>query len=138
MIERYTSPQMKLLWSDENKFQKWLDIEILACEAMANVGIIPKSAISKIKKKARFEVKRIEKIEAKTKHDVVAFLTNVAENVGKESKYIHFGMTSSDILDTSLSLLMREAAQVILKDMEELSKSIKKRAFEFKHERNIV
>lgn len=123
---------MKFLWSDQNKFQKWLDIEILACEAMANLGIIPKSAISKIKKKARFDVKRIEKIEAKTKHDVVAFLTNVAENVGEESKYIHFGMTSSDILDTSFSLLMREAAHVILKDLEELSKSIKKRAFEFK------
>jgi adenylosuccinate lyase len=133
MIERYTTPQMKFLWSDENKFQKWLDIEILACEAMAGLGIIPKAAVGKIKKKARFDVKRIERIEEKTKHDVVAFLTNVGENVGEESKYIHFGMTSSDILDTSLSLLMREAGQVILKDLQELNRSVKKRALQFKH-----
>jgi adenylosuccinate lyase len=133
MIERYTTPRMKFLWSDQNKFQKWLDIETLACEAMANLGIIPKSALSKIKKKAKFDVKRIAKIEEKTKHDVVAFLTNVAENVGTESRYIHFGMTSSDILDTSLSLLMREAGELILQDLEKLGLTIKKRAFEFKH-----
>jgi adenylosuccinate lyase len=133
MIERYTTPQMKYLWSDQNKFQKWLDIEILACEAMANLGIIPKSAVSKIKRKAKFNVKRIEKIEEKTKHDVVAFLSNLAENVGEDSKYIHFGMTSSDILDTSLSLLMREAGGVILKRLEELSKSVRKKAFQYKH-----
>jgi adenylosuccinate lyase len=133
MIERYITPRMKFLWSDENKFQKWLDIEILACEAMAGLGIIPKAAVGKIKKKARFDVKRIEKIEEKTKHDVVAFLTNVGENVGEESKYIHFGMTSSDVLDTSLSLLMREAGQVILKGLQELSRSVKKRALQFKH-----
>lgn len=134
MIGRYTTHRMKFLWSDQNKFQKWLDIEVLACEGMANLGIIPKSAASKIKKKAKFDLKRIEKIEEKTKHDVVAFLTNVAENVGEESKYIHFGMTSSDILDTTLSLLMREAAQVILRDLHQLSKSMRKRAFEFKHQ----
>lgn len=134
MIERYTTPRMKFLWSDQNKFQKWLDIEVLACEGMANLGVIPKSAARKIRKKAKFDVKRIEKIEEKTKHDVVAFLTNVAENLGEESKYIHFGMTSSDILDTTLSLLMREAGQVILKDLHELSRSVKKRAFEFKHQ----
>lgn len=133
MIERYTTPQMKFLWSDQNKFQKWLDIEILACEAMAQRGIIPKSALSKIKKKAKFDVKRISKIEEKTKHDVVAFLTNVAENVREESKYIHFGLTSSDILDTSLSLLMREAGDLILQDLEKLIRSIKKKAYKFKH-----
>jgi len=133
MIERYTTPQMKFLWSDQNKFQKWLDIEILACEAMARLRITPKSALSKIKKKARFDVKRITQIEEKTKHDVIAFLTNVAENVGEESKYIHFGMTSSDILDTSLSLLMREAGKLILRDLQKLSRSIKKKAYKFKH-----
>jgi len=133
MIERYITPKMKFLWSDQNKFQKWLDIEILACEAMARRGIIPKSALSKIKRKAKFDVKRIAEIEEKTKHDVVAFLTNMAENVGTESRYIHFGMTSSDILDTSLSLLMREAGELILQDLEKLSQSVKKRAFEFKH-----
>jgi len=133
MIERYTSPQMKFLWSDQNRFQKWLDIETLACEAMARLGMIPQSVVSKIKQKAKFDVKRIARIEEKTKHDVIAFLTNVAENVGAESKYIHFGMTSSDILDTSLSLLMRESGELILQDLEKLSKSLKNRAFEFKH-----
>lgn len=133
MIERYTTPKMKLLWSDQNRFQKWLDIEILACEAMSQLGMIPKSAVSKIKKKAKFDVKRITEIEEKTKHDVIAFLTNVAENVGAESRYIHFGMTSSDILDTSLSLLMKESGELILEDLEKLGASLKKRAFEFKH-----
>jgi adenylosuccinate lyase len=133
MIERYTTPRMKDLWSEQNKFQKWLQVEILACEAMAKLGIIPKSALGKIKKKAGFNVKRISKIEEKTKHDVVAFLTNVAENVGPESRYVHFGLTSSDILDTSLSLLMREAGQIILKDLEELSRSIKRKAYRYKH-----
>jgi len=132
MIERYTTPQMKFLWSDQNRFQKWLDIEILACEAMAQRGIIPKPALSKIKKKAKFDVKRITKIEEKTKHDVIAFLTNVAENVGEASKYVHFGLTSSDILDTSLSLLMREAGELILQDLQKLSRSIKKKAYKFK------
>jgi adenylosuccinate lyase len=133
MIERYTSPRMKSLWSDQNRFQKWLDIELLACAAQANLGIIPKSALSKIRKKAKFSVERIALIEEKTKHDVVAFLTNVAENIGKEGKYVHYGMTSSDVLDTSLSLLMREAGEVILGDLDRLESSLKKKAFEFKH-----
>jgi adenylosuccinate lyase len=124
---------MKFLWSDQNRFQKWLDIELLACEAQANLGIIPKSALPKIKKKAKFDVERIAQIEEKTKHDVVAFLTNLAENIGKEAKYVHYGMTSSDILDTSLSLLMREAGEVILQDLDKLSSSLKKNAFEFKY-----
>jgi adenylosuccinate lyase len=133
MIERYTTPRMKDLWSDQNKFQKWLDIEILACEAMVNLGIIPKSALAKIKKKAKFDVKRISQIEEKTKHDVIAFLTNVAENVGEASRYVHFGLTSSDILDTSLSVLMREAGLLILEDLQKVAKVIRKRAFQFKH-----
>jgi adenylosuccinate lyase len=133
MIERYSTPGMKFLWSDQNRFRIWLEIEILACEAMSRLGIIPKSALGKIKKKAKFDVKRISKIEEKTKHDVVAFLTNVAENVGPDSKYIHFGLTSSDILDTSLSIQAREAGQVILKHLEGLSRSVKKKAFRFKH-----
>jgi adenylosuccinate lyase len=133
MIERYTTPKMKFLWSDQNRFQKWLDIELLACEAQANLGIIPKSALPKIKKKAKFDVERIAQIEEKAKHDVVAFLTNLAENIGKEAKYVHYGMTSSDILDTSLSLLMREAGEVILQDLDKLSSNLKKKALEFKH-----
>ncbi len=133
MIERYTTSRMKYLWSDQNRFQKWLDIEILACEALEQMGMIPKTAVSKIRQKAKFDVKRIARIEEKTKHDVIAFLTNVAENVGPESKYIHFGMTSSDILDTSLSLLMREAGEVILGDLEKSGLLIKKGAFKYQH-----
>ncbi len=132
MIERYTTPKMKSLWSDQNRFQKWLDVELLACEAQADLGIIPKSALPKIKKNAKFDVARIAQIEEKTKHDVVAFLDNLGENIGKEAKYVHHGMTSSDILDTSLSLLMKEAGEVILQDLEKLSLSLKKRAFESK------
>ncbi len=133
MIERYTTTRMKSLWSDQNKFQKWLDIELLACEAQANLGIIPKSALPKIKKKAKFDLERIAQIEEKTKHDVVAFLTNLAEKIGGEAKYVHYGMTSSDILDTSLSLLMREAGEVILQDLDSLSLNLKKKAVQFKH-----
>jgi adenylosuccinate lyase len=133
MIERYTTPRMKDLWSDRNRFQKWLDIEILACEAMANLGVIPKSAVRTIKRKAKFDVKRISQIEEKTKHDVIAFVTNVAENIGEEAKYVHFGLTSSDILDTSLSVLMREAGLLILEDLRSSARIIRKRAFQFKH-----
>ncbi|MFH1334936.1 MAG: adenylosuccinate lyase [Candidatus Zixiibacteriota bacterium] len=133
MIERYTTSPMKFLWSDQNRFQKWLDIEILACEAMAHLGMIPSAAVSRIRRKAKFEVKRITKIEEKTKHDVIAFLTNVAEHVGPDSKYIHSGMTSSDILDTSLSLLMREAGEVILGDLQGSSLLVRRKAFKFKH-----
>ena len=133
MIERYSTPGMKFLWSEQNKFQKWLDIEILACEAMARQGMIPKSALAKIRRKAAFDVKRISQIEEKTKHDVVAFLTNLAENVGPESRYIHFGLTSSDILDTSLSLLMREAGELILKDIKRLSRTIRKKAYKYRN-----
>ncbi len=133
MIERYTTSNMKFLWSDQNRFQKWLDIEILACEAMAHLGMIPQTAVKRIRQKAEFDVKRIARIEEKTKHDVIAFLTNVAEKVGPDSKYIHFGMTSSDILDTSLSLLMREAGEVILDDLEKSKRLIKKRAYQYEY-----
>jgi adenylosuccinate lyase len=133
MIERYTTPHMKFLWSDQNRFQKWLDIEILACEAMAHLGMIPKAAVSRIKRKAKFDIKRIAQIEEKTKHDVIAFLANVAEHVGPDSKYIHSGMTSSDVLDTSLSLLMREVGEVILEDLQKSSLLVRKKAFKFKH-----
>ena len=123
---------MSKIWERRNKYEKWLLIEILACEAMANNSLIPKEALVNIKKKARFDEERIDKIERKTKHDVVAFLTNVAEYVGDDSRYIHLGMTSSDILDTSLALLMREASVIIINDLKNLLDVLKKRAFEFK------
>jgi adenylosuccinate lyase len=133
VIERYTRPEMKKIWDPQNKFQKWLDIEIAACEVMAELGKIPQEAVAVIKAKAKFDVKRIDEIEAVTNHDVIAFLTNVAENVGEESKYIHLGMTSSDIGDTALCLLMKEAAEQILGKLTTLKEKVKEKAVEHKY-----
>ncbi|NNL22769.1 MAG: adenylosuccinate lyase [Ignavibacteriaceae bacterium] len=132
MIERYTLPEMGKIWQDEFKFSTWLKIEILACEARAELGEIPKEDVEVIKKKSKFEVKRILEIEETTKHDVIAFLTNVAEHVGKESRHIHYGMTSSDILDTTLSYQMKAAGEILLKQLLELKDALKKRAIEHK------
>ncbi len=103
MIDRYTLPEMGKIWQDEFKYNTWLKIEILACEARSSMGDIPQADVDVIKSKAKFDVKRVLEIEETTKHDVIAFLTNVAEYVGPESRHIHYGMTSSDILDTTLS-----------------------------------
>lgn len=132
MIRRYTLPKMAAVWEDENKFQKWLQIEVLACEAWSKLGQIPAKAVEEIKKKARFDVERIDQIEQEVHHDVIAFLTCVAENVGEASKYIHFGLTSSDVLDAGLALQMRDAADILVADLNGLLKVLKTRAFEFK------
>ncbi len=132
MIERYTRPEMARIWETENRLSKWLEIEILACEAMAEEGLIPEEALSNIKGKANFSVDRILEIEEETKHDVIAFLSNVAEYVGPDSRYIHMGLTSSDILDTSFALLMKEAMNLIIADVKGLMETIKKRAQEHK------
>lgn len=133
MIDRYTLPKMGAIWTDENKFQKWLDVEITVCQVQAELGAIPTSALEQIQNNAKFDVKRILEIEQEVKHDVIAFLTNVGENVGEASRYIHLGMTSSDLLDTAMALLMREAAQIILDDLHQLRAVLKKRAIEHKH-----
>lgn len=133
MIPRYTRPEMGRIWTEENKFKKWLQIEILACEAWAEMGKIPLEALKEIKERARFDIERIEELEKVLKHDVVAFLTAVGENVGEASRYIHFGLTSSDILDTSLALLLKEASELIIEDIRKLLSSIKEKAFKFKH-----
>jgi len=133
VIDRYTLPEMGRIWALENKFRKWLDIEIAACEAMAELGKIPKEAVEVIKQKANFDVKRIEEIEAVTNHDVIAFLTCVAEYVGEESKYIHLGMTSSDVGDTALCLQMKEAGEVLLPKLETLKEKIIAKAKEHKY-----
>ena len=112
MISRYSRPLFSKIWSDENKFQKWLEVEIAVCEAQADLGYIPKSAVANIKARARFDAARVLEIEAEVKHDVIAFLTNVAEYVGEDARHIHLGMTSNDVLDTSLSLQIREAGQI--------------------------
>jgi adenylosuccinate lyase len=132
MIPRYTRPEMGRIWTDENKFEKWLHIEILACEALAEMGEIPSEALREIKEKARFDVERITELEKVTKHDVVAFLTAVGENVGEASRYIHFGLTSSDILDTSLALLLREASELIIEDIRKLLSVLRDKAFKYK------
>ncbi len=133
MIERYTLPEMGKIWKDEFKFKTWLQIEILACEARSELGEIPKADVDVIKEKANFEVKRILEIEETTKHDVIAFLTNVAEYVGPESRHIHYGMTSSDILDTTLSFQMKTAGELLLNRLLELKKVLKERALEHKN-----
>ena len=132
MISRYTRPEMGRIWEDENRFAKWLEVEMVVCEAMAEEGLIPKEAFENIKAKASFSVERILEIEEVTKHDVIAFLTNVAEHVGPDSRFIHMGLTSSDILDTSLALLMKEAMTLIIDDVKELMGTIKERAHEHK------
>lgn len=133
MIERYTLPEMGKIWQDEFKYNTWLQIEILACEARAKMGQIPMSDVEVIKKKAQFDISRVLEIEETTKHDVIAFLTNVAEYVGPESRHIHYGMTSSDILDTALSYQMKAAGELLMKRLLDLKAVLKKRALEHKN-----
>ena len=132
MIERYTLPEMGRIWSEENKFRKMLDVEILVCEALAERGEIPREAVAKIKDKADFDLKRVREIEEEVRHDIIAFLTAVGERVGEESRYIHLGLTSYDVVDTSLSLRMREAADLILQGLKELAEVLKRKAGEHK------
>jgi adenylosuccinate lyase len=133
MISRYTLPEMGKIWEDEFKFATWLKIEILACEARKEMGEVPTEDLKTIKEKAAFDVKRILEIEETTKHDVIAFLTNVAEYVGPASRHIHYGMTSSDILDTTLAYQMKSAGELLLKQMFELKEALKARAIEHKN-----
>lgn len=133
MISRYTLPEMGKIWEEEFKFATWLKIEILACEARKEMGEVPEEDLKTIKSKAAFDVKRILDIEETTKHDVIAFLTNVAEYVGPASRHIHYGMTSSDILDTTLAYQMKSAGELLMKQMLELKETLKKRAIEHKN-----
>mgnify|MGYP000197393964 CR=1 FL=1 len=132
MIKRYTRDRMGRLWSDENKYRTWLKVEVLVCEAWAELGEIPKEALLQIKERARVDTKRIEQLERETKHDVAAFVSQLEEVVGEAGKYIHLGLTSYDIVDTSLSLLLREAAEIIIEDIKELMEAIRKKALEHK------
>ena len=118
MIDRYTLPAMADLWSEENKFRVWLDIELLASERLAQMGLIPKSAPARMRRRARFNVKRIEAIEKTTRHDVIAFIKNVGSHLGPDEKYLHYGLTSSDVIDTALSVRMVQSGQLILDMLE--------------------
>ncbi|HEY5594332.1 MAG TPA: adenylosuccinate lyase, partial [Nitrospiria bacterium] len=132
MIDRYTLPGMKAVWEPRHKLETWLRIELLACEALARRGDIPKEAVAVIRKKAMIDVRRMEQIERVVKHDVIAFLTMLMEQVGPEGRFIHMGLTSSDVLDTSLAILMQEAADLIVRDLERLRDVLRRRAMEFK------
>jgi len=132
MIPRYTRREMGKIWEPENRFRRWLEVELLACEALCKLGKIPSSSLKRIKKKASFNIDRINEVEAKVKHDVVAFLTCVSESVGEDARYIHLGLTSSDILDTSFSLMLKEASEIIIEDIERLLAVLKERAFRYK------
>ncbi len=130
MIERYTRPKMAKIWKPESRFSKWLQVEMAVCEVLEKEGVIPHDSLENIKKKAHFSVDRIKEIEKEVKHDVIAFLTNVEENVGPDARFIHMGLTSSDILDTALALQLRDALKIIMEDMNDLLEVLRKRAFE--------
>src|SRR6267154_66924 len=133
MIDRYTLPEMGALWSEETKFQKWLDVEIAVCEVHAEMGTIPRDALEQIKSRAKFSVARINEIEKTTDHDVIAFTTNLAESIGEASRFVHYGLTSSDVVDTANALLLRDACDILLKKIEALLDVLKRRAMEFEH-----
>jgi adenylosuccinate lyase len=130
MIARYTRPEMGRIWSDQHRYESWLRVEIAAADAMADAGIVPPSAARDIRERGGFDIARIEDIERTTQHDVIAFTTAVAEHVGPSARWLHFGMTSSDVIDTAQALQMREACDVILKDLEMLAEAVRDRAFE--------
>src|SRR5437867_3124662 len=132
MIPRYTRPAMGRIWEDQNKYQRWLDVELAVTETLAAEGIIPKDAAAEIKAKANFSVDRVNEIEAEVKHDVIAFTTSVAEFVGPSSRYFHFGLTSSDVLDTAMALQVRDASCIIADGIDRLLAVLKNRAQEFK------
>ena len=132
VIRRYTRPEMGKIWTDQRKFETWLQIELVVCEALSQLGQIPAEALREIKEKASFDPHRVDEIEKVIKHDVLAFLTNVGEFIGPLSRYLHYGLTSSDILDTSLALLLKEASDLILQDIQRLLEVLRKKAFEHK------
>ncbi|MBI5342084.1 MAG: adenylosuccinate lyase, partial [Deltaproteobacteria bacterium] len=130
MIERYTRPEMAKIWEPENRFRIWLDIELLAMEAMVEKGWIPADALARVRKRAGFDVARIDEIEKKVKHDVIAFLTSVAEHIGDDSRFLHVGMTSSDVLDTAFAIQMRQALTLLIREAEGVYDVLKDRALE--------
>lgn len=132
MISRYTLPEMGAIWTEENRYRKWLEVEIAACQANAEAGAIPSEAVEVIRKKAVFSVERIHELEKTTDHDVIAFTTNLAENIGPESRWVHYGLTSSDVVDTANALLLREAGDLIITRLQGLSDVLRSRAHAFK------
>ena len=132
MIDRYSREELKSIWSDYNKYSLWLDIELAAAEAMEKYRIIPKGVSKKVRAKAKINPKRILEIEKKVKHDVIAFLTSITEKAGKDARYLHKGMTSSDVLDTCFNLQLKQSGEILIKDLDTLLSSIKKQATKHK------
>ncbi|AXI32334.1 MULTISPECIES: adenylosuccinate lyase [Priestia] len=133
MIERYTRPEMAAIWTEENKFKAWLEVEILACEAWSELGHIPKEDVKLIRQNASFDIKRINEIELETRHDVVAFTRAVSETLGEERKWVHYGLTSTDVVDTALSYLLKQANEILLSDVERFVEVLKEKAQEHKY-----
>ncbi|KYD18601.1 adenylosuccinate lyase [Saccharococcus caldoxylosilyticus] len=133
MIERYTRPEMGAIWTEENRFKAWLEVEILACEAWAELGVIPKEDVERIRQNASFDIARIKEIEEETRHDVVAFTRAVSETLGEERKWVHYGLTSTDVVDTALSYLLKQANEILLRDLENLIQVLKEKALEHKY-----
>ncbi|MDA1477103.1 adenylosuccinate lyase [Bacillus changyiensis] len=133
MIERYSRPEMAAIWTDKNRFQAWLEVEILACEAWAELGIIPKEDVKVIREHASFDIKRIFEIEQDTRHDVVAFTRAVSETLGEERKWVHYGLTSTDVVDTALSYLLKQANTILLNDLERFIDILKEKAKEHQY-----
>ncbi|MGH9540520.1 MAG: adenylosuccinate lyase [Terriglobales bacterium] len=133
MIGRYTRPEMGRIWSEQNRFQKWLEVEIATAEVEAELGMIPAAAAQAIRRRGAFDIERIRAIEAEVRHDVIAFTTNVAEHVGPEARFLHYGLTSNDVVDTAQALLIREAAELLRADLEHLAEVLRRRAQEFRH-----
>ena len=132
MIARYTRPEMGRIWSEENGFQKWLDVEILAAEALSKLGKVPIAAVARIQKRAHFDVKRIREIEAEVKHEIIAFLSAVAESIGDDARYLHVGMTSSDVMDTALAIQFKEASAILDQDLKDLMRVLRRQAHKYK------
>ncbi len=132
MIERYSRPEMRAIWTEENKFKAWLEVEILACEAWSKLGVIPEEDVKKLWEKASFDIKRIYEIEEETRHDVVAFTRAVSETLGEEKKWVHYGLTSTDVVDTALSYLLRQANEILEKDLEDFIAILADKAREHK------
>jgi len=132
MIKRYSRKQLTDIWSEENKYKIWLSVEVAAAEAMEKLGQIPRGVASVVKRKAKIDVKRIHKIEAEVKHDVIAFLTSITERAGIKARYLHQGMTSSDVLDTSFNIQLVQSGQIILRDIDQILKVLKKQAKKYK------
>ena len=133
MIARYMRPEMGRIWSEENRFRMWLKVEIAATETLAEAGLVPQAAAKAIGERGDFDLARIQAVEAEVKHDVIAFTTAVAEKVGPESRWLHFGLTSNDVVDTAQALQIHEASLIIRNDLEALKTVLKRRAIEFQH-----